>query len=576
MIDFGKIAMAATVGIFVVLFMVGVSLAQEEGPEPFFEHLEIAPDQEGLQAYTCLAKLADGTLITPYAIQNQTTWVVKSSDSGKTWSEPQRIFTNPDGGYACDPNSFVLGDTVGIFPTRVPPPYPPYTRTETWGIFSEDGGNTWGEPVHVVTPHKYLVGTIHRMIVLDDDTILMPASYESNAEKGAAVGTEGTMHLYSGVLISSDKGQTWRDQGPFVAGSPPHSGGTDGMDEPAIVKFANGELFMVARTGDSHPWEARSTDDGKTWSEPVASPLIGRNAPTAMAVLKNGWVVRVWDNSASARAPLCATISKDNGHTWSRPRAITSGYGAYPSVIQADDGTIVATYNAPVAGRAERLRVHVARFNTEWVLAAENMPIVAFVGGSMTCAVRKNVPGSATFTARLRQLAEERGEAVLFENYGIPSDTTRSGLKRLDDILADEPAVVVLEYGHCDSWMDAGATHNQPRVPRDEFEQNLRAMVQKIRVAGALPVLMTGNRVTREGVALTSWYEGRKPNESLDRYYDVVRSVAADMDVPLADVAAQWAQLENVDEYMTDGQHANVKGQQIYLYTLVEVLSALR
>jgi lysophospholipase L1-like esterase len=529
--------------------------------EPFFERLQVAPGQAGLQCYTSLAKLADGTLITPYSLDLQTCWVVMSTDHGKTWSEPKKVFTNPTGGYACDPDTFVLGNTVGVLETRVPPPFPPYTRSETWGVFSEDGGKTWGEPLQVSTPHRYLVGKIHTIITLDDGTLLMPAAYDTQMEQGKPVSDEGTMVIASGVLVSRDRGRTWTDQGPFVTGKPPHIGGTDGMDEPATVKLPSGQLFMVARTGDVHPWESRSSDLGKTWSEPTASPLTGNNAPCAMAVLKNGWLVIVWDNSVNQRAPLCAAISKDDGHTWSRPRVISSSYAEYPSVIQADDGTLVATYNAPAAGHPERLRVHAARFNAEWVMEAAEMPSVAFVGGSMTIAARPGVPAEATFVNRLQRLADERGAKVLLENYGIPGDTSAVGVARLESVLASKPKVVVLEYGHCDSWVYPPSTG--PKVPIGQFEANLRTMVEKVRAAGAKPVLLTGNGVTG------------KQNALLSSYYEVTRKVAGEMRVPLADIAAAWAKLPDAGNVMVDDQHVNVEGQGLYVEALEKVLWGL-
>jgi acyl-CoA thioesterase-1 len=541
-----------------LLVLVALSVALTGEAAPWFEHFAIAPRQPGLQAYTCLAKLADGTLLTPYSLDLQTCWIVTSKDHGKTWSEPRKVFTNPDGGYACDPDTFVLGNTVGVLETRVPPPYPPYTRSETWGVFSEDGGQTWGEPVQVSVPHQYLVGKIHRLITLDDGSLLMPVSYDVQMEKDQPVSDEGTMVLASGVLVSRDRGRTWVDQGPFVTGTPPHLSGTDGMDEPAIVKLPDGELFMVARTGDVHPWESRSRDLGRTWSTPKASPLTGNNAPCAMAVLRNGWIVIVWDNSPCERAPLCAAISKDRGHRWSRPRVISPTYAEYPSVIQADDGTIVATYNAPAEGRAERLRVHVARFNAEWVLQASEQPLMAFAGGSMTRAARPGVPPAATFVSRLQRLAERRGLQVLLQNDGVPSDTTEEGLKRLDGILAAKPRVVVLEYGHCDSWVYPPAT--EPKVPLERFAANLRAMVRKVRAAGAAPVLMTGNGVIGP------------ENAMLSRFYDVTRQVAREMQAPLADVAAAWSALPDVEQAMVDSQHANAEGQGLYVEALRGVL----
>jgi hypothetical protein len=69
--------------------------------------------------------------------------------------------------------------------------------------------------------------------------------------------------------------------------------------------------------------------------------------------MKNGWVVRLWNNSKTARRmPLAVAISKDNCRTWSDPKTLV-GFPAeskwpvqasYPSVVEAADGSLVAVW----------------------------------------------------------------------------------------------------------------------------------------------------------------------------------------------------------------------------------------
>lgn len=176
----------------------------------------------------------------------------------------------------------------------------------------------------------------------------------------------------------------------------------------------------------------------------------------------------------------------------------------------------------------------------------------------MTLAARPGVPSDATFTSRLQQMADEGNRGLLMENHGGPGDTTVEGLARLDAVLAGKPQVVVIEYGHCDCWVYPPATGS--RVPLAQFEANLRTMVERVRAAGARPVLLTGNGVIGPENAL------------LDRYYEVTRKLAAELDVPLADVAARWAAVPDREKLMVDSQHVNPAGQDLYVEALEGII----
>jgi predicted neuraminidase len=152
----------------------------------------------------------------------------------------------------------------------------------------------------------------------------------------------------------------------------PRPGAVGGVCEPALVEIADGDLFMLMRTGTSWIYEARSRDGGRTWSGPRRSPLAGHNAPMALWRLDENpkEVIVIWNNSPVDRYPLCVAISKDGCRSWSTPKDVAGVTGAdvsYPGITQAADGTFVAVWQQFLPeGRRE---IRWARFNRPWVLA---------------------------------------------------------------------------------------------------------------------------------------------------------------------------------------------------------------
>lgn len=91
-----------------------------------------------------------------------------------------------------------------------------------------------------------------------------------------------------------------------------------------------------------------STDDGKTWSEPeVVLPEEGTFARQAVQVLSNGrWIYGLWlcSDSASGLAgdPSAFAISDDKGATWRRVDMPDSVGRVHPSIVELEDGHLVA------------------------------------------------------------------------------------------------------------------------------------------------------------------------------------------------------------------------------------------
>jgi acyl-CoA hydrolase len=99
-----------------------------------------------------------------------------------------------------------------------------------------------------------------------------------------------------------------------------------------------------------------------------------------------------------------------------------------------------------------------------------------FVGDSLTAGT-----GSSEAEAFPSLIAAKTGWQVI--NAGVPGDTSEGARERLAALLAEhEPAVVILTIGGNDSLR---------RLPLEQTQANIGAMLATIRAAGAIPVLVS-------------------------------------------------------------------------------------
>lgn len=360
-----------------VAFQIG-SAAQKAAEPPFFESGTVrSPTVKGeINAYPVIARTESGKLIAAWSVSGPKNSdgriaVSTSEDGAKTWSEPITAIDTP-GQFDGDPSLIIDGKRILVIPSTVVPPNK-ITKSEVWMTVSEDDGQSWSKPVEIKTGFKYFVGKRHIGLKLKDGTLVMPASYDIWAERGTPAKTEGEMDLKAGVLLSKDGGATWSphiDLHLFVPKVTPFS--TGGVVEPAIVELANGELYMLLRTGTEYLYESRSSDGGKTWSEPVQSKLQGHNTPASLWRLDGvpNEIIAIWNNSPRNRYPLSVAISADGAKTWSQPRDVARSDKlqiSYPGITQDTDGNFVAVWQEQLADGAGRA-IRSARFNRAWVL----------------------------------------------------------------------------------------------------------------------------------------------------------------------------------------------------------------
>jgi acyl-CoA thioesterase-1 len=110
-------------------------------------------------------------------------------------------------------------------------------------------------------------------------------------------------------------------------------------------------------------------------------------------------------------------------------------------------------------------------------------PKVAFLGDSISAGL--HLPSDQAFPSVVQRTLAARGKPFELLNAGLSGDTTAGGLRRVDWILKQQPALVVVELG---------ANDGMRGQPVAEVEKNLHAIVERIRARGAA-VLLLGLRI---------------------------------------------------------------------------------
>jgi predicted neuraminidase len=185
---------------------------------------------------------------------------------------------------------------------------------------------------------------------------------------------------FSLMAISDDWGATWKTSKPLVG---------LGNIQPSLARKKDGTLVAYMRDNGPAPKRlmiSRSTDRGDTWSAVEDTTLPNPGAGAEVLVLRNGHWVLIYNDLERDRYSLAVSLSEDEGRTWPWTRHLQLnassgdsqqlGQYHYPSIIQAADGTLHATYSyfAPPAsvtpdaeGRLPRKTIKHAHFNEAWV-----------------------------------------------------------------------------------------------------------------------------------------------------------------------------------------------------------------
>ena len=305
-----------------------------------------------------LVRTPGGDLLLSFLVQPApfsgkiTPFFTRSRDNGRTWSAP---YEAPTMGKPIDAggNQWQWG-RIHVFPDGQlrmlgPGAAGGYALRQT-----NDDGLTWSEPEQVkmgpvpegLAPADGIsqprIGP-HAMINLQDGAVLLLA-HGTNKSKvaGANVWQWSSFHCQGYTARSTDNGRTWSDWVNIDgAESSPGAkvGGSLDLTEVCGIQRADGRIFALIRPVYSPwMWEASSEDSGKSWRPLVRGPFAGYATPNMLRT--------------QASAVLCAHrlpqltmhTSLDDARTFDQGTLIDSGLWAMGSMLEVEPNVVLYGY----------------------------------------------------------------------------------------------------------------------------------------------------------------------------------------------------------------------------------------
>ena len=104
-------------------------------------------------------------------------------------------------------------------------------------------------------------------------------------------------------------------------------------------------------------------------------------------------------------------------------------------------------------------------------------PIIVAFGDSLTAGV-----AGRSYPDDLQDLLSERRYRYRVDNQGVSGDTTSDGLARIENVTAEHPALVILEFGGNDGLRG---------VPVEAIRKNLEEMIEQLKRA-KIPLVLLG------------------------------------------------------------------------------------
>ena len=205
---------------------------------------------------------------------------------------------------------------------------------DVWTLRSSDGGRTWkkqtGFPAAEPGWTEYIpFGDIW----MGKDGVLHTSCYQGQyRDPTKSFHTKGWRSWH---FRSDDDGNTWTRSAII---GPRHN-------ETDIFPLGNGHWLAAARIDKMEL--ISSTDNGATWSTPV--PVTTRNEINGhLTRLQDGRLLLSYGVRVPKRRGVCARFSSDEGKTWSDPVRLSLVVGnadcGYPSSVQLANGKIVTAW----------------------------------------------------------------------------------------------------------------------------------------------------------------------------------------------------------------------------------------
>jgi len=288
----------------------------------------------------------------------------RSTDAGATWS-PMKIIEDPgDRWSAANPATLVdrQKKRIWLFYLRCKPgrntstARPGTDDSQILARTSDNNGASWSEPIDLTGVTRDLADPKWRCSVVGPGGGI-------ETRDGRLVIPVWMFEPYGVFAVfSTDHGGTWQrgQRVPVISG-----------DECQLVELHDGRLMIdIRQQSGPHRWLSTSSDGGQTWSParpgekvtPVCCAIERHPAPVGGE--GGDWIL--WTGpKGSDRANLVVRISRDEGLTFPRERAVAPGLAAYSDLAVLRDGTVGVLWERGAEQGYQFITF--TRFNREWL-----------------------------------------------------------------------------------------------------------------------------------------------------------------------------------------------------------------
>jgi len=281
----------------------------------------------------------------------------RSSDGGKTWEKPlviadagKDVFGNPAPVIDKDGTIHLLltwnlaekGERFILWESA--------PRT-VWVMKSSDGGKTWTDPREITEYVKdrdwtwYATGPGHG-IQLNGGRLVIPSDHGVKLIPGEDF--DPNKHYYSHIIYSDDNGLTWHKGGTVPRG---------GTNECQVCELSDGSLYLSMRNYDGSFRRAYSIskDRGLTWGDvKIDDSLIDPVCQASILSVKEKGIVLFSNPASLKRENLTLKISFDDCKSWNIYKVIYDGPSAYSDLAFLGD-TIFCVYENGASSPYERI-----------------------------------------------------------------------------------------------------------------------------------------------------------------------------------------------------------------------------
>jgi hypothetical protein len=298
-----------------------------------------------------LLHLPDGEILLQYVEQfgidqqmdeEARQFTTRSSDGGRTWSQPE-------------PLQFVTDQVSAWWPPRlhITPAGRLIALLKQGDGYataeSKDGARTWSEPAPTGVPlglsevAKFLIGPQAFLNLADGSMLLFAYAKHALGDLLQGMQIWGKGHFQGFAFRSTDDGRTWSaevnmdDQGLDNQGR--QINGNMDLTEICATQMSDGRVMALIRPLYSPwMWETWSDDGGATWGPCLRGPFPGYATPNMLRTTSGAILV------AHRLPTLTINLSWDEGHTWDQGTLIDGGVWSMGVMIETEPDVVLYAY----------------------------------------------------------------------------------------------------------------------------------------------------------------------------------------------------------------------------------------